>query len=123
MTADREPAETSVSGGVTTAVDGSDGDEAGDGDGGGYVHRPAGSPRPHQAPPSEEGFDWRGWLLVGVVVVAFLVVPTAILSLPQAQGLVTSLGLSLRDTYLVLPLIPAFLLGVVAVWAAVRSRT
>jgi hypothetical protein len=95
-----------------------------DGDGGaeeGYVHDP-GSVRPHQAPPSESGFDWRGWLLVGVVVVSFLVVPAAILYLPRAQGLIAGLGLSLRDTYLVLPLIPAFLLGAVAVWAAVRSR-
>ena len=68
-------------------------------------------------------FDWRGWVLVGVVVVAFLVVPTALLYLPQAQGVVASLGLTLRDAYLVLPLVPAFLLGATAVWAAVRSRS
>jgi hypothetical protein len=118
MTDDRKPAETSASdAGDSGARD------AGDSDARGYVHRPAGSPRPHQAPPTEDGFDWRGWLLVVVVVVAFLVVPTAILFLPRAQGLVASLGLSLRDTYLVLPLVPAFLLGAVAVWAAVRSRT
>jgi hypothetical protein len=91
-----------------------------DGDAGGYVHRPA--DRPHQAPPSET-FDWRGWVLVGVVVVAFLVVPPAILFLPQAQTLVASLGLTLRDAYLVLPLVPAFLLGATAVWAALRSRS
>jgi len=114
---------------------GSDGDSHGGGEGDdervgteggteeGYVHRPAGSARPHQAPPSESDFGWRGWLLVGVLVVALLVVPTAILYLPEAQGFVTSLGLSLRDTYLVLPLVPAFLLGAIAVWAAVRSRT
>jgi hypothetical protein len=120
MTGEREPAETGAAGGVTAATDDGDTESS---DHGGYVHRPAGSPRPHQAPPSDDGFDWRGWLLVGVVVVAFLVVPAAILSLPQAQGLIASLGLSLRDAYLVLPLIPAFLLGVVAVWAAVRSRT
>jgi len=68
-------------------------------------------------------FDWRGWVLVGVVVVAFLVVPTAILYLPQARDLVASFGLTLRDAYLVLPLVPAFLLGATAVWAAIRSRS
>jgi hypothetical protein len=78
--------------------------------------------RPHQAPPSET-FDWRGWVLVGVVVVAFLVVPAALLYLPRAQALVASLGLTLRDAYLVLPLVPAFLLGATAVWAALRSRS
>jgi hypothetical protein len=86
-----------------------------------YIHDPEGV-RPHQAPPSESGFDWRGWLLVGVILVCFLVVPAAILYLPQARGFIESLGLTLRDAYLVLPLIPAFLLGAVAVWAAVKSR-
>jgi len=62
-------------------------------------------------------------VLVVVVVVAFLVVPTAILFLPQARGSIASLGLTLRDAYLVLPLVPAFLLGATAVWAAVRSRS
>jgi len=87
-----------------------------------YIHDPKGV-RPHQAPPSESGFDWRGWLLFGVILVSFLVVPAAILYLPQAEGFIASLGLTLRDAYLVLPLIPAFLLGAVAVWAAVKSRT
>jgi hypothetical protein len=88
----------------------------------GYVHRPAGDVRPHQAPP-DGTFDWRGWVLVGVVLVAFLAVPAAILFLPQARGFVASLGLTLRDAYLVLPLVPAFLLGATAVWAALRSRS
>jgi hypothetical protein len=87
-----------------------------------YVHDPADARRPHQAPPEDE-FDWRGWVLVGFVVVAFLVVPTAILFLPQAADVIESLGLTLRDAYLVLPLVPAFILGAAAVWAAVRSRS
>ncbi len=70
-----------------------------------------------------EEFGWRGWVLVAVIVVAFLAVPAAILFLPRAQTVVASLGLTLRDAYLVLPLVPAFLLGTVAVWAAVRSRS
>lgn len=73
--------------------------------------------------PSGGDFGWQGWVLVGVVVVAFFLVPAAILYLPRAQGLIASLGLTVRDAYLVLPLIPAFLLGATAVWAAIRSRS
>ena len=72
---------------------------------------------------STDDFGWQGWVLVGVVVVAFFVVPAAILYLPRAQSVIASLGLTVRDAYLVLPLIPAFLLGATAVWAAVRSRS
>lgn len=68
-------------------------------------------------------FDWRGWTLVGAIVVAFLVVPAAILYLPAARGLVQSVGLTVRDAYLVLPLLPAFGLGAIAVWSAIRTRS
>jgi hypothetical protein len=77
--------------------------------------------RPEYVEPAEE-MDWRGWLLVGLVFVCFLVIPVMILFLPQAQGFVESLGLSLRQTYLALPMIPAILLGVTAVWAALRTQ-
>jgi hypothetical protein len=87
-----------------------------------YVHQPRSSP-PSRAPTGEGDFDWRGWTLVGVIVFAFFVVPGAILVLPAAQGVIKSLGLTLRDAYLVLPLLPAFLLAGVAVWAAVRTRS
>lgn len=99
---------------------GEDGDD--DGDDQRYVHQPRSSP-PTQAAPSDDDFGWYGWLLVAVVVFSFLVVPASLLYLPQAQSFVRSLGLTLRDAYLVLPLIPAFLLGGVAVWAAVKSRS
>ena len=88
------------------------GDEAEEG----YVHRPSGEPA---APDAERRFDWRGWLLVATIAFSFLVVPSVILLVPQYAA---SLGLSLRDAYLTLPLLPAFLLGAVAVWSAVRSR-
>lgn len=96
-----------------------DGDGAAD-DEGGYVHRPSGEP-PRQAEP-EDTFGREGWVLVGMILVGFLVVPIAILLLPAAQGVVRSLGLTLRAAYLTLPLVPAFLLGAVAVWSALRSR-
>ena len=86
----------------------------------GYVHRPSGEP-PRQAEPGDE-FGREGWVLVGMILVGFLVVPIALLVLPAAQGVVRSLGLTLRAAYLVLPLVPAFLLGAIAVWSALRSR-
>jgi hypothetical protein len=78
---------------------------------------------PRYAPPPQDEFDWRGWILVGVVFVSFLVIPGAILYLQQAQEFVSSLGLSLRQAYLTLPMIPAILLGATAIWAALRSRS
>ena len=82
---------------------------------------PAGSDSADQG--GSTAFDWRGWILVGAIVVAFLVVPAAILYLPFARDVVQSVGLTLRDAYLVLPLLPAFVLGGLAVWSAVRSRS
>ncbi|MFB6312039.1 MAG: hypothetical protein ABEH64_12770 [Salinirussus sp.] len=77
--------------------------------------------RPRHAPPADT-FTWRGWVLVAMVVVAFFLIPGAILVLPSAQGVVGSLGLTLRDAYLVLPLPAAILLGAIAVWSALTSR-
>jgi len=74
------------------------------------------------AEPAAKSFDWRGWTLVGALVVALLVVPWTIISLRQAQTFLASLGLGLRDAYLVLPLLPALGLGALAVWSAVASR-
>jgi hypothetical protein len=85
-----------------------------------HVHRPSGEP-PQQADTSDE-FGRAGWILVGTVFVSFLLVPTAILLLPAAQGLIESIGLTVRAAYLTLPLVPAFALGAVAVWSALRSR-
>ena len=70
----------------------------------------------HSAPVERgrEEWDWRGWVLVGVVVVCFLVIPATILILPPVRPF--------KFAYLVLPLIPAFLLGAVAVWSAQRSE-
>jgi len=113
-----------MSDGTTTAgsaVDADDRDPGDDGDDT-YVHQPRSSP-PSRAPTGEGNFDWRGWLLVGVIVFAFFVVPGAILVLPSAQGVIADLGLTLRDAYLVLPLLPAFLLAGIAVWAAVHARS
>ena len=77
--------------------------------------------RPRQAAPVD-AFGWRGWVVVAALVLALVVVPAAILVLPEAQGVIRGFGLTLRDAYLVLPLPAALLLGAIAVWSAVSSR-
>ena len=62
-------------------------------------------------------FDWRGWALVGAVFVAFLLVPGVIYLYPRVGPM---FGLTFYDTYLALPMIPAVVLGVLAVWATTR---
>ncbi|MBV0900540.1 hypothetical protein [Haloarcula salina] len=89
---------------------------------GGYVHRPEGDADASPDAGTDAEFGTSGWALVGMLVVAFLIVPGAILLLPAAQGIIRALGLTLRDAYLTLPLIPAFALGAFAVWSALRSH-
>lgn len=62
------------------------------------------------------------WLVVAALVVAFLVIPWSLIALPSAQGIVGAVGFSMRDAYLVVPLVPAIGLGLLGVWTAVRSR-
>jgi hypothetical protein len=66
------------------------------------------------APTAGGSVDYRGWALVAAVVVAFLVVPGLILVGPPA--------LPYEAALLALPVVPAALLGAVAVWAAVANR-
>lgn len=96
----------------------------------GYVHDPEAfdedGPRSEydEAAARADGreFDWRGWILVGMIVIAFLVVPGVILALPYAAGPgLAVFGLTWRDTFLALPLIPALVLALTAVWAAARA--
>ena len=86
-----------------------------------YVHRPSGEP-PRKAEATDDEFGWRGWVLVGVLVFSFLLVPWALILLPTAQSGVSALGLSWRDTYLAVPMLPALLLGAVGVWTALHAR-
>lgn len=78
--------------------------------------------RPKQVTPAEE-IDWRGWLLVAVVLVCFFIIPVLILFIPQAQSFLGRLGLTRRQAYLAMPMIPAILLGMTAVWAALRTQS
>jgi hypothetical protein len=59
-------------------------------------------------------FDTRGWVLVAVVLVSFFVAPLAILFRPPS--------VPFEVAFLVLPLLPGFLLGGAAVWALAGRR-
>jgi len=84
------------------------------------VVRPGGDP-PHDDDPASDdaGLGWVGWVLVAAVVLAVLVIPGAIYLWP-AGG--TVLGAHYRTAMLVLPMVPAVLLGVVAVWSMKNRR-
>lgn len=100
-------------------------------DDGGYVHDPAAfdanadekrggdepadgdTDEPRHPAVADREFDWRGWILVGVLGFAFLVAPTAIYLVPPgAEGY--------RFALLILPLAPAVVLAITAVWATTR---
>ena len=65
-------------------------------------------------------FGWRGWVLVAWILVALVVVPAILFYIPRAGAFTKSLGLGFRDAFLVLPLVPALVLGALAVWATTR---
>lgn len=66
----------------------------------------------------EDGFGTRGWALVAAVVVSVLLIPGVIYALP---GLLATNGFPFLVAMLALPLAPAALLGVVAVWSMAES--
>jgi len=109
--------ETSRSGESTEPTDAADATEAD-----GYVHQPDEitdnetdtSTEPYTGKADGEGFGAQGWILVAAVVVCFLVIPGFIYLFPAAPA---QLGWTFFATFLVLPLIPAVLLGVIAVWS------
>ncbi|MEF8791468.1 MAG: hypothetical protein V5A61_15185 [Haloarculaceae archaeon] len=83
------------------------------------------SGRPATAPDEkprggDREFGLRGWLLVGMLFVALVLVPVLLYFIPRARWLTASLGLGYRDAFLVLPLVPALVLAVLAVWATTR---
>ncbi len=98
---------------------------------GGYVHVPggesggAGGPAASESTTDEpvaDGFGRKGWALTAVLFTCVLVIPGVIYLYPYAAGW---FGLPFFATYLALPLVPAVLLGLVAVWsmtAATRDR-
>ena len=69
--------------------------------------------------PTPSGFGDRGWALVATVVLAFLVIPGIIYLRPALPG---EAGLPFIVAMLILPLVPAVLLGLTAVWSMRASR-
>ncbi|ELY99291.1 hypothetical protein [Natrialba asiatica] len=67
---------------------------------------------PRHPATAEREFDWRGWILVGAIVLAFVVAPLSILLWPPHLNYFVAL--------LILPLLPAALLALTAVWATTR---
>lgn len=65
-------------------------------------------------------FGWRGWVLIAWLFIAIVVVPAYLYFYPRAGGTLALFGLGYRATFLVLPLVPAILLGILAVWATTR---
>ncbi|MFB6301319.1 MAG: hypothetical protein ABEH78_00425 [Haloferacaceae archaeon] len=61
-----------------------------------------------------DGFGTRGWVLVGAVALSTAVVPGLIYAFP---ALPADAGLPFLVAMLVLPLLPAVLLGAAAVWS------
>lgn len=93
----------------------------------GYVHDPAAfdeadepidrtSESAQRTAGADREFDWRGWVLVGVMAFAFLVAPAAVF----AGAHLELTGLSWWVALVIMPLLPALLLGATAVWATTR---
>ena len=64
--------------------------------------------------PGREEFGRRGWILVAVLIISFLVIPWIIIFAPPS-------ALPFEVAFLILPLLPSFLLGTVAVWSALAG--
>ena len=95
--------------------------EAEDAEVDGYVHKPDGpadgesaGTDPYTGKAEGEGFGSQGWVLVAGVIVCFLVIPGYIYLNPTAPA---EIGWTFFATFLVLPFIPAVLLGLLAVWS------
>lgn len=103
----------------------SDGDRENDG----YVHRPGNSGNSAASPDSEsstassdgetDGFGAKGWVLVGILVFSVLIAPGIIYLYPTAPG---EAGFSFLAAMLVLPMVPAVLLGLTAVWSMTAAN-
>ncbi|TKX55495.1 hypothetical protein EXE42_03235 [Halorubrum sp. SP3] len=106
---------------MSSETDATDADGTTDG---GYVHVPDADGGEGDEPvglgsstaddPSADGFGRKGWALTAAIFTCALVIPGIIYVYPYAAGW---FGLPFFATYLALPLVPALLLGLVAVWS------
>ena len=89
---------------------------------GGYTHVPEGNSADGSPgeEPEADGFGARGWALTAVLFTCAIVIPGIIYLYPYAAGW---FNLPFFATYLALPLVPAVLLGLVAVWSMTAATT
>jgi hypothetical protein len=85
-------------------------------EGGPVVDPDADGPDPADGP---DDLGRAGWVLVAAVVVAVLVVPGTIYLWPHGGSV---FGANYRTAMLVFPMVPAVILGVVAVWSMKDRR-
>lgn len=90
---------------VTTTGGGSDADPTGE-------STAATAHGTHPADADQREFGWRGGVLLAVMAFALVVAPIVVYLRPP--------GLPWRVTLILFPLLPALLLGAVAVWATAR---
>lgn len=69
--------------------------------------------RPNRPPPADR-FGRHGWVLLGALAMALVVAPAVIY--------VRTPAIPFEVAFLIVPLLPAGLLAIVAVWSAVRAR-
>lgn len=74
----------------------------------------ADGPAVNHPEPDPEGFGRQGWFLVAAVVTSVLVVPGVVYLFPAAPA---EAGVPFLAAMLALPMVPAVLLGLVAVWS------
>jgi hypothetical protein len=88
---------------------------------GGPVVDPRGEATESGSAPDDEPTDlgWAGWVLVAAVLLAVLVIPLSVYLWPAGGSV---LGAHYRTAMLVLPMLPAVVLGVVAVWSMKNRR-
>lgn len=75
-------------------------------------------PRGADAPAAQDGLGRRGWILVGVVFLGTIVCPAIVYLYPA----VLADHVPFRFAMLVVPFLPAVLLGATAVWAMAARR-
>lgn len=92
----------------------------------GYVHRPGNATASADSENSDttgqqentegetDAFGAKGWVLVGILILAVLVIPGLIYLYPTVPS---EAGFSFVAAMLVLPMLPAVLLGLTAVWS------